>query len=158
MHFISRLEASPVDAVQGHLYLRHWHWLIPIDFSVVCVTKLGDAFLRDPHGSIWCLDVGSAELTLVAANDAQWEALAQDESTRRFWSGHPLVAQLESSGLSPAPGECYTYLTSPILGGTYEPSNFKVVPVQTHFDIWGPIHEKLKDLPDGSQIRFVVVP
>lgn len=158
MDLIGRLEASPVYAAQGHLYLRHWRWLISIDFSVVCVTKLGDAFLRDPHGSIWYLDVGSAALTLVAANDAQWEALARDESTRRFWSGHPLVAQLESSGLIPAPGECYTYLTSPILGGTYARSNFKVVPVQTHFDIWGPIHEKLKDLPDGSQIRFMVVP
>jgi hypothetical protein len=36
--------------------------------------------------------------------------------------------------------------------------NFKVVPVQTHFDIWGPLLENVKDLPAGTTVKFRVVP
>ena len=36
------------------------------------------------------------------------------------------------------------------------PGNFRVYDVLTHFRVWGPIHEKLKDLPDGAVVEFRV--
>jgi hypothetical protein len=53
-------------------------------------------------------------------------------------------------------GECYSYLTLPMLGGKYEPDNFTVYPVAHHLRIWGPIHEQLRGLPDGATIEFKV--
>ena len=55
------------------------------------------------------------------------------------------------------PGECYCYLRLPMLGGGFEPDNFVIRDVVTHFQIWGPIHEQLRDLPDGATVRFEVV-
>lgn len=46
------------------------------------------------------------------------------------------------------------------MGGTYERKNFKVVGVQQHFDIWGPILGLVKDVPvarpRGSILLFPV--
>ena len=49
-------------------------------------------------------------------------------------------------------------LDVPVLGGTDEISNFKVVPIQTHFDTWGPILGSIKDLSDGTKVIFKVTP
>jgi len=138
-------------------WLDHWRWLVPSGFRVICATALGDAFLRDPHGSVWWLDAGSGKLELVG-DQSTWEARLSDPRQVDLWSGRALVLRLEKAGLVRQPSECYTYWTSPVLGGTYELSNFKVVPVQTHFNIWGPILEQLKDLPDGAKVNFKVTP
>ena len=37
-------------------------------------------------------------------------------------------------------------------------ANFKMVPIATHFDVWSPLLESVKDLPDGTRISFKVVP
>ena len=44
------------------------------------------------------------------------------------------------------------------MGGTYDPSNFKMVPIQTHFKIWGPLLGMVKDLPEGTKVTFKVTP
>ena len=126
------LAATSSDADTPTSWLRYWHWLVPRDFEVVCATCLGDAFLRDPHGSIWWLDVGGAELQLVG-QPGDSETRLEDPEQVNLWSGRVLREKLEEAGLRLEPRQCYTYLTHPILGGSYEPSNFRVIPLHTHF-------------------------
>jgi hypothetical protein len=38
-----------------------------------------------------------------------------------------------------------------------KPANFRVYDVVTPFRVWGPIHEQLRDLPDGATVEFAVV-
>jgi len=158
MTIVESLDAESISSERSAVLLRHWHWLIPADFRIVCVTKIGDAFLRDPHGSIWWLDVGAGSLALVAADDAAWQRSASHDQLIDEWSARNLVAAIEAAGIGAGPGHCYTYRVCPILSGAYEPSNFEVVSVEAHFDIWGPIHERLKDIPDGTSVMFQVKP
>lgn len=151
------LEALPIDSAESDALLRHWRWLIPESFQLLCVTKLGDAFLQAADQSIWWLDVGSAEFEPVAQDRSDWLGRLQDSGILNQWSGRVLVKNLEQHGLRLAPGQCFTYLQCPILGGDYEPSNFMLVTIQEHFNIWGPIHEQLRDLPDGTEVEFEVV-
>jgi hypothetical protein len=44
-----------------------------------------------------------------------------------------------------------------MLGGQYEPGNFRIYDVVTHFQVWGPIHEQLRDVPDGATVEFKVI-
>jgi hypothetical protein len=157
MDAIEALGGIEPESQEATSWLNYWHWLVPSSFRVICATVLGDAFLRDPHGSVWWLDAGSGKLELVG-DQATWEQRLGDPAQINLWSGRTLVPRLEEAGLSLRSGQCYTYLTSPILGGTYDPSNFKVVAVQTHFNIWGPILEQLKDLPDGANVTLKVTP
>jgi hypothetical protein len=125
---------------------------------VVCVTQLGDAFLERSDGSVWFLDVGGGAVEQVATRESEWRQLLGDPERVDLWSGRALTERLRKHGLSLADGECYTYWQSPMLGGEYEPSNFRVVGVQEHFDIWGPVLGMVSDLSDGTQVRFVVKP
>jgi hypothetical protein len=122
------------------------------------VTKLGDLFLADQSGGVWFLDAGAGSLERVAESMNAWAEKLSEPKQLNLWSGQTLVEKLERAGLRLKKGECYTYWQSPIMGGPYEVGNFKVVPVQTHFDIWGPLLENVKDLPAGTTVKFRVVP
>jgi hypothetical protein len=158
MKQIERLGPVSLDGLDRAALLRHWEWLVPLDFQTICVTRLGDVFLQDPHGSVWFLDAGAGTFEMVAGSVAAWSDLLHDDGRLKQWSAEKLIERLEAAGLRLGSGQCYTYWQSPIMGGTYEPANFKVVDVQKHFDIWGPLLGSLKDLPDGTRVQFVVKP
>jgi hypothetical protein len=105
---------------------------------------------------VW-LDVGDGELRTAAANEAEFRRAVVHTENGSLWFGAALVDKLRAIGTLLGPGQCYSYWTLPILGGKYEPSNFTVYPVEYHFQVWGPIHEKLRDLPDGTVVEFRVV-
>lgn len=117
-----------------------------------------DLFLADPTGRVLWLDVGTGELREVAADATEFAKVAADPENNDFWFGAALVDRLRAVGTVLEPGECYCYIQSPTLGGEYEPGNFRVYDAVTHFRVWGPIHEKLRDLPDGTTIELKVVP
>jgi hypothetical protein len=147
----------PLAGVDTAAMLEHWRWLVPEKHRPLFATALGDLFLADPDGGVLWLDVGSGELQPVAADTAKFERAAADPDNSSLWFGELLVDQLRAAGTVLGRGECYCYLTLPMLGGEYEPGNFRVYDVVTHFRVWGPIHEQLRDLPDGAQVEFKVV-
>ena len=59
------------------------------------------------------------------------------------WCGKDLIVPLDRIDLDQM---------LPMLGGKYEPDNFRIYDVVTHFRVWGPIHEQLRDLPDGARL------
>ena len=146
----------PLDDVDPDALLEFWLWRLPPTSRPLFATALGDLFLCDSHGRIGWLDVGSGGLQMVASDLCHFEELATDHEKSCLWFGQSLVDDIREAGHILKPGECYSYWQLPILGGAYEPGNFRVSEVVTHFRVWGPIHEKLKDIPDGTSIDFVV--
>lgn len=145
-----------LSGVDAERLLELWRWLIPDGLHPWFATALGDLFLHGSDGQVWWLEVGSGELQAVASNEAQFRQLLADPNNASLWFGRELVDALRKSGLSLRQGECYSYWVLPILGGEYKPDNFRVYDVLTHFQVWGPIHEKINDLPDGAEVEFVV--
>ncbi|SRR6266496_3033060 len=158
MNAIDALGATRVQPSDAVGLLKFWRWLIPESLNPVCVTKLGDLFLADESESVWFLDVGTGSLERIADSTDAWTRTLSDPNQLNLWSAGPLVEKLEKAGLRLQEGECYTYWQSPMMGGEYDVRNFKVVPIQMHFNIWGPLLESVKDLPDGTRVRFKVVP
>ena len=158
MKAFEALGAARIQSTEAHELLKFWRWLVPDSLEPMCVTKLGDLFLMDHSDGIWFLDAGAGSLERVAESAEAWEKKLSDSNQLNLWSGRPLVEKLERAGLRLQDGECYTYWQSPMMGGEYVPKNFKVVPIQTHFNIWGPLLESVKDLPDGTRVRFKVGP
>jgi hypothetical protein len=158
MDAVEALGASRVQPSEAGELLKFWRWLVPGTLDPVCVTKLGDLFLADHSGNVWFLDVGAGSLERVAGSTDAWARRVSEPNQLNLWSARPLVEKLENAGMRLQQGECYTYRQSPMMGGECEVQNFKVAPIQTHFDIWGPLLESVKDLPDGTRARFKVVP
>jgi hypothetical protein len=147
----------PLDGINKAALLEFWRWLLPEAMRPWFATALGDLFLRTPGGEVWWLDVGSGELQALAPDEEQFRELLGNVENVDFWFGAALVDRLREAGVILGSGECYSYQQLPMLGGEYEPKNFRVYDVVTHFRVWGPIHEKLKDLSDGSTVEFTIV-
>jgi hypothetical protein len=144
----------PLDGVDIGRMLEFWRWLIPEALRPLFATALGDLFLAVPDGSGWWLDVGDGQLRFVAAGEDEFRRAVTDLDNNSLWFGAALVDRLRVAGKLLGTGECYCYLLLPMLGGAYEPDNFRVYDVVRHFRVWGPIHEQLRELPDGATVEF----
>jgi hypothetical protein len=146
-----------LDGVDVGGLLECWRWLIQDHFQPLFATALGDLFLADSDGSIWWLNMSDGQLLRVAANEDEFQRAAVDPENSSLWFGEVLVDQLRTVGKVLGPGECYCYLLLPMLGGQYEPTNFRVYDLVTHFQVWGPIHEQLRDIPNGTEFVFEII-
>jgi hypothetical protein len=147
----------PLAGVDVGRMLEFWRWLIPPTHRPLFATALGDLFLADSDGSVWWLDIGVGQLRSVAASEDAFRQAAADPDNNSLWFGAVLVDQLRAAGKVLGPGECYCYVQLPMLGGEYVPANFWVYDVVRHFRVWGPIHEQLRDVPDGTTFEFKVM-
>ena len=145
------------DDMDDNLLLGRWRWLAPSSYRVLLASALGDLFLADDAGAAHWLDVGAGELTTVAENLKAFREAWEEDGNRDVWFGPGLVDALEAVE-GRKPDECYSYIMLPILGGSFEPSNFVVRTLQQHLDGWGPIQQKLSSLPDGAQVTLSVEP
>ena len=137
-------------------HLASWAWLLPARFSVWMMNRFGDLFLVLPDGAIHMLDVGRGSLEQVGTDRDDFCRKADESDNAADWFMMVLVDQLVGAGVALQDGQCYSYKLLPVLGGDYTLENSQVVTIEHHFKAFGPIHEKLKDLPDGTHVVFEV--
>jgi len=146
--------APPPEALQE--LGASWNWLLREPFRPVLFSSLGDVFFEPDSGGIWWLNTGTAELTRVADSVEHLEGLLNSDLANE-WFLPTLVGQLHAAGKVPGPGECYTFVTLPVFReGKYEVDNLNPVPAREHYGLSGSIHKRLRDLPDGAQVRVKV--
>lgn len=144
------------DALDHERLLRHWQWLVPASCTVLFGTALGDLFVEDEAGGVLWLDVGSAEVVPAAPSRSAFEAAWDDDEERNLWFIPTLVDAIEARGTTRGAGECFSYLTLPMLGGAFDPANFRVRTLYDHLDGWGPICERLAGFPTGTHVELRV--
>jgi hypothetical protein len=136
--------------------LADWHWLLPAEFTIWMVNRFGDIFLTIDDGSVWMLDVGAGSLERVADNREHFCQLIDEADNAAYWLLIPVVDRLVDAGMTLAPGKCYSYTIPPVMGGKHEIGNVWVAPLHEHYGLLASIHDQIKDLPDGTQVRLTV--
>ena len=136
--------------------LEEWRWFLPPEFTIWLFTRAGDLFITLPDGSIHMLEVGSGELSRVADSRDDACTKIDEPGVAKEWLMIPVVDQLVASGCVLGPGQCYSYKMLPILGRSYGPEGRALLPIREHFEVWGGLHRKVSDLPDGAQIKIEV--
>ena len=134
--------------------LSSWAWLLPKTLTVWIMNRFGDLFVVLEDGTVHMLDSGQGTLKKVAESRDDFTVRIDQDDNANDWLMIPLVDKLVAAGLVLQPGECYSYVDLPILGGDYTPENSRVVTIAHHYKALGPIHEKLKDIPDGTHVAF----
>jgi len=136
--------------------LEHWRWRLPTTFKVWLVNRFGDLFLILDDGSVHWLDIGDGTLAKVAENRDDFCTKVDIANTANDWLMIPLVDRLVAAGKTLQPGQCYCYRLLPVLGGGCGIEDFVVKELTYLYAALGPIHERINDLPNGTQIEFKI--
>lgn len=145
------------EGVDWSVALAHWSWLVPAEFTLWLVNRLGDLFLVLKDGSVLMLDVGAGTLKRLAADRDEFCRLIDEGDNANRWLAIPLVDELMASGMRLAPGQCYGFKVPPALGGQYDVTNCGPLSIPDYLGAYGSIHHRLRDVPDGSRVVLRVV-
>ena len=137
----------PIEGVDWNDLLASWAWLLPDDFTLWIVNRFGDLFLVVEDGAVHRMDVGCGSLEKLAESRDSFSNVIDEGDNANDWLMIPLVDELVAAGRTLGPGECYSYLQLPVLGGDYKVANTRVVTLADHYKTFGPLHERLKDSP-----------
>lgn len=142
---------APVTDLRDGDPLGSWRWLVG-PAQPLLLTALGDMFVELPGGAVGFLDTYEGTLKPAGADRARWKVALRDVDNLNAWLSPGLVCDLRARGLKLAPGQSYSPVHPPVLGGSMEPENFECVSWRVHFIPMGQIHRQVKDLPPGTPI------
>ena len=137
--------------------LADWAWLLPQDeFTIWLMNRYGDLFLIFEDGTVHMLDVGNGSLEKLAESRDEFGRRIDDGDNANIWLMITLVNSLVEAGKLLDPGRCYSFISPPVLGGEYSVENTATLSVAEHYGVYASIHNQIKDLPDGAQVRLRV--
>jgi len=137
--------------------LSGWAWLLPAEAAVWLMNRFGDLFFTWPDGTVHMLDVGAGSLIQLADDRDDFSRRLDEEGNADDWLMIPLVDRLVAAGVHLQPGQCYSFVVPPVLGGGYKTENTVVLPVREHYGVYGSYHDQLRGVPDGEQVVIKVV-
>jgi hypothetical protein len=146
-----------IENIDSKAILENWLWLIGLNMKPYLISSMGDMFLTDSKGKVFWLNTGEGVLDIVSNSIEEFQAKLSDSIHLNTWFMVDFVESLMSSGLILSLGKIYSFKKLPILGGDYLPNNIVVMDIEEHFKITGYIHRQIKDLPEGTQIKFRIV-
>ncbi len=133
--------------------LEPWQDMLPANFTVRLMSRLGDLFLEFGDGSIHLFSAGDDAVTFLAED---WDAFRDAIGDNPDWLMGDVIWQYEQAGKRLAPGQVYSLTPPPFLSGDYGVERALPLDVRTHFAVLGDIHAQTRDLPDGAQLKLVI--
>jgi hypothetical protein len=150
------LTISP-NGVDMDSLLEDWTWAMPEPVRPVLLTALGDAFAQGRSGAVYIVDADAGEIRVVAEDGATFENSMRDAG---FVTEHMQPARVvahRAAGLELAALQVYGRRTPLVLGGRDEVDNVEVTDVGVHLSIHGQVHQKVRDLPDGTPVSDIQI-
>jgi hypothetical protein len=141
-----------------------WKWLIPDPWKMLVCSMFGGIFFERHSGGVFWLECPTADIVRVANSAAEFHAYLGGPRDNDWakqveeWFLIDLVGRLHGAGKVPGPGQCYGLTILPVFeGGKYSAENVFVLPAREWLTLTASMHEQLREVPDGSQIRIKIV-
>jgi hypothetical protein len=135
--------------------LREWSWLLPKDeFTIWLMNRYGDLFLVFDDQTVHLLDIGSGSIEQIAESRNDFYCKIDESDNANIWLMIPLIDSLVKNGKLIQQGRCYSFIIPPVLGGEYIVENTATLNILEHYGVYASIHNQIKDLPDGTHVRF----
>ena len=139
-----------------HALLADWEWRIGTHRLPILISFIGDAFVQDVRdGTVHVLDPAFAELEQVAASPDELATLLADREfvTERLLP--QLFSDLRDAGKTLGPGQVFSWLTPPMLGGEGTVDNLAATDIAVHFSLTGQLQRQIAELPEGTPISRI---
>jgi len=144
---------------EGHDWsdiLSDWDWLLPSEFTVWMVNRFGDVIFVSADRAVHLLDIGAALVKQLAVSREEFIAKVDVDDNADNWLLISLTDKCVASGLKLDRGQCYSFKLTPVFGGEYIVENIHVIDFEVNFSLLAQIHRQIRDLPDGTQVNFVL--
>ena len=134
-----------------------WGWVGIQPEEVVGENDFGNLMIKDIEGRYWRLCPEEVYCEIIAQNREELDKLSSDQEFLEDWYMHALVG-IAKEHLGPlTDGRKYCLAIPGVMGGEYDISNIKTVPLIELVRFSGDIANQIKDLPDGAQVQLKVV-
>jgi len=137
--------------------MESWGWAGIEPVEVVGENDFGNLMIKDIHGKYWRLSPEDVYCEVVAENRKELDALSKDQEFLQDWYMQALVEAAKDKYGPLEEGRKYHLVTPGVLGGVYGVSNINTAPLVEIIRFSGDLGKKIKDLPDGAQIKVKVV-
>ena len=134
-----------------------WGWVGIDPLEVVGESDFGNLIIKDTDGRYWRMCPEDVYCRIVASNRDELDKLSQDQDFLEDWYMTALVDQARESVGPLTDGRKYCLVIPGVLGGAYDSSNIKSVPLVELIRLSGDIGKQIRELPDGAQIELKVV-
>ncbi len=134
-----------------------WGWVGIDPIEVVGENDFGNLIIRDRAEEYWRLCPEDVYCKVIAKDRAELDKLSQDQEFLADWYMSALVEAATASIGSLTEGRKYCLVIPGVLGGAYDASNIKSVPLAELIRFSGDLGKQIHDLPDGEQIQLKVI-
>jgi hypothetical protein len=148
----------PTAGIDWEKVLQEWSWILKDhpEFNVWMLTRFGDLFVRLPDDSIWRLESGCGAFERVADSKLHFAQILNQPELLAQWFLPSLIEELETAGMVLGEKQCYGFKVPPGLGGKISAANIKIARIEDYFIALGGIWNLLREVPDGTTVRFEV--
>jgi len=134
-----------------------WGWIGIRPVKVVGENDFGNLIIRDEDGKYWRLCPEDVYCEVIANNREELDNLSKDQDFLNDWYMTRLVETAKKSVGQLKKGRKYCLVIPGVLGGTYDESNIKSVPLIELIGFSGDLGKQIKDLPDGQQVELKII-
>ena len=138
--------------------LAEWRWLIgghPIQLGW---SLSGDLFFTDAQGRVCRLDTGSGDVESVAESHSAFYQQLTDPVRADEILLTNVVQSYEAQHGELSEGRCLGFIVLPALGGTYSGENRRPTNIVEHAGFTGDVFRQMRDMRDGTKVRFQIEP
>ncbi len=139
--------------------LSGWLNMLPPEFTVWLVNRVGDVFAVFEDGSVNMIDVGIGSIRKVAESRDDFVVQIDIGDNANDWLMIPLVDACVARGLVLGDDQCYGYKVPPILGGKYSVENFEPTNLSVHYSFLADVFQQpgfagWNEGPSGRQVAL----
>jgi hypothetical protein len=138
--------------------LAEWRWLIGGHPIQVGWSLSGDLFFTDREGRVCRLDTGGGDVEVVAESHSDFHQQLSDPARADEILLTKVVQSYEAHHGKLGEGRCLGFIVLPVLGGTYSDENRRAINIAEHAGFTGDVFRQIRDLPDGTKVRFQIDP
>ena len=144
----------PQEGLDWSRILSPWGRLLPDEVTVWFANRFGEPFLVTQEGAVHRLNVELGELERLAESREDFALRVDGVGVAQDWFMTPMVDAAEQAGLKLEAGQCFGFAVPTVLGGAYDVENVRVKSMAEYHAFLAALHDKIKDLPDGTEIQL----
>ncbi|MEJ6401463.1 T6SS immunity protein Tdi1 domain-containing protein [Yoonia sp. 2307UL14-13] len=140
-----------------HKINEHWGWTGLNATEIVGRNEFGNFLVLDQNQAVWRICPEELDCAMVAENSQDYLQLIEDEDFQVDWNMSNLVKLACQNLGSLKEGYAYYLVIPGVLGGEYDASNIRSVPIEELIEHSGDWALAIRDLPDGAQIELRLI-